>query len=201
LIEGVPADVRPGKIVVFSEIQDGKEVNCCGLESFIHYSYRDKHVFFFDNHNHAFFFWLYSLKNKYFSKGLPLVHVDQHKDMRRPAELLPVSQAEDTDKIFSYTQNILNVGDFIVPALELGIFSNVIDVSSSAGFEKDLPDELVLDIDMDIFSQDMDYIGKDIKMKYLKEAVERAAVITVATSPYFIDQSKAVELIQELFGE
>ena len=62
------------------------------------------------------------------------------------------------DDVFRYTNEVLNVGNFIKPALQHNIFSEVIIIDSSYGFELDIEGEFVLDIDLDIFSKDMDYI-------------------------------------------
>ncbi|MCH9008957.1 hypothetical protein IIA29_13310 [candidate division KSB1 bacterium] len=52
----------------------------------------------------------------------------------------------------------------------MGLFSQVEMIDSSAAFEKPLPDEFVLDIDIDIF----------------------------ATSPYFMNQHDAIYITREL---
>ena len=61
-------------------------------------------------------------------------------------------------------------GNFIKPALSMGLFSQVEMIDTSAAFEKPLPDEFVLDIDIDIF----------------------------ATSPYFMNQHDAIYITREL---
>ncbi|VAX34867.1 FIG00512732: hypothetical protein [hydrothermal vent metagenome] len=53
---GGPEDLMEGRKVVFSEVYDGKEFNKAGLEKYIYFQKKDKHIFIFDNHNHAFFF-------------------------------------------------------------------------------------------------------------------------------------------------
>ena len=63
-----------------------------------------------------------------------------------------------------------------------------------------LPDEFVLDIDMDFFAPQMDYLSKDLKIKKIKDCVARAQFITIATSPYFMEQQEAVKLIREILS-
>ena len=70
---------------------------------------------------------------------------------------------------FKYTNETLNVGSFIKPALKHDIFSEVIIIDSSYGFNLDIEGEYVLDIDLDIFSKDMDYIPYDLKVSKIKE--------------------------------
>ena len=60
--------------------------------------------------------------------------------------------------------------------------------------------EFVLDIDLDIFSNDMDYIPYDLKVLKIKELIKRAKVITIASSPFFIDQNYAIKVLKELFN-
>ena len=133
-----------------------------------------------------------------FTKGCKLVHVDQHKDTREPDNYNV--DINDINDVFRYTNETLNVGSFIKPALKHNIFSEVIIIDSSYGFELDIEGEFVLDIDLDIFSKDMDYIPYDIKISRIKELIDRAKVITIASSPFFINQEYAIKVLKELFN-
>lgn len=198
LIQGDLEDVSVGDKCVFNEIDEDKEINALGLEHMVMYNFDHKDIYIFDNHNHALYFWIKSLKNEKFTKGCKLVHVDQHKDMRVP-ENYDVNM-EDINDVFRYTNEVLNVGNFIKPALEHNIFSEVIIIDSSYGFELDIEGEIVLDIDLDIFSKDMDYIPYDLKISKIQELIKRAKVITIASSPFFIDQDYAIKVLKELFN-
>ena len=127
-----------------------------------------------------------------------MVHVDQHKDMREP-ENYDVDM-NNIDDVFRYTNDVLNVGNFIQPALKHSIFSEVIIIDSSYGFDLDIQGEFVLDIDLDIFSKDMEYISYDLRINKIKELIEKARVITIASSPFFIDQEYAIKVLKELFN-
>ena len=107
---------------------------------------------------------------------------------------------ENLDNVFNYTNQVLNVGNFIQPALKKGIFSNVIIIDSSYGFDIKVEGEYVLDIDLDIFSKDMDYIPYDFRVDKIKKLIEEAKVITIASSPYFIEQDHAIKVLKELFN-
>lgn len=198
LIQGDLEDVSVGDKCVFNEIDEDKEINALGLEHMVMYNFDHKDIYIFDNHNHALYFWIKSLKNEKFTKGCKLVHVDQHKDMRVP-ENYDVNM-EDINDVFRYTNEVLNVGNFIKPALEHNIFSEVIIIDSSYVFELDIEGEIVLDIDLDIFSKDMDYIPYDLKISKIQELIKRAKVITIASSPFFIDQDYAIKVLKELFN-
>lgn len=198
LIEGDLEDVLVGEHIVFNEIDEDNEIKAKGLENLVVYKLNDKIIYIFDNHNHAFYFWMKSLQENHFNKGCKLVHVDQHKDMREPSNY--DVNVLDLDDVFRYTNRVLNVGNFIQPALKKEIFSEAIIIDSSYGFDKTIEGEYVLDIDLDIFSKDMDYIPYDFRLNKIKELIKGAKVITIASSPYFIDQEYAIKVLKELFN-
>ncbi|SHH32288.1 peptide arginase family protein [Tepidibacter thalassicus] len=197
LKEGNIEDVKVGKNIVFSEVEDGIEINALGLEYFIKYSFGEKDIYIFDNHNHAFYFWIKSLKRGKFKRGIKLVHIDQHKDMREPDDY--IKDIDDLENVFKYTNFNLNVGNFIRPALELGVFSDVIILDNLSSFSLDIDEEFVLDIDLDIFSEDMNYIDYDLKIDKIKELIDKSNVVTIATSPFFIEQNYAINVLNEIF--
>lgn len=133
-----------------------------------------------------------------FTKGCKLVHVDQHKDTREPENYNV--DIDNIDDVFRYTNETLNVGSFIKPALKHDIFSEVIIIDSSYGFNLDIEGEYVLDIDLDIFSKDMDYIPYDLKVSKIKDLIKKAKIITIASSPFFIEQDYAIKVLKELFN-
>lgn len=198
LIEGNLDDIKVGDKIVFNEIDEEKEIKARGLKNMVKYNIDQKDVYIFDNHNHALYFWIKSLKKDKFSKGCKLVHVDQHKDMREPDDYnVNMDNIED---VFTYTNEVLNVGNFIQPALKHNIFSDVVIMDSSYGFDLDIKGEYVLDIDLDIFSKDMDYIPHEIKICKIQNLIKKAKVITIASSPFFIDQEYAIKVLKELFN-
>lgn len=200
---GDPADLQIGNQIVFSEIEDGVECNRRGLAAFIHQHSNGQNRFFFDNHNHAFFFWMLAAQQGLLPKPLPLLHVDQHTDMRPAPQPFPESPDKtiDLQTAFHYTNFVLNVGNFIRPALEFGLFSEIIIIDSSDSFERPPPDQYILDIDMDIFSDDMAYIDEAYKLDKIRGYIKKAGLVTVATSPFFMNQQKALDLIHLLFPD
>jgi hypothetical protein len=201
IIQGSCEDLAVGNEFVFSEVEEGEEINRRGLKQFVYINSGEKDFFVFDNHNHAFFFWVYAYKTGKLKKGLPLVHVDQHSDMREPAGYfpLPSPDAVDLGAAFDYTNYVLNVGNFIKPALAAGLFSTVEIINDSVSFETEFTSELVLDLDLDVFSPEMAYINDTLKMEKIRQYVESAGLITIATSPYFMEQEKAIRFIKALF--
>lgn len=191
-------DLSVGIGTAFSEMRDGKEIDAVGLNDFVYMPWGGKDVFIFDNHNHAFFFWNYEVMMGRVARGLTLLHVDQHRDMRDAS--VPFTGGDDLARIFDYTNFVLDVGNFIKPALDLKIFSHVETVSSSDDFQKNFTAPFVFDLDMDIFSPEMDYIPHAIKMECVRAGLQAASAVTIATSPYFIDQEKALMNIRGIFN-
>lgn len=199
LIKGTPKDLQISNHISFSEVVDGKEYDLPGLKNFIHWKYKGKECFIFDNHNHAFFFWVYALNKGLYKTGETLVHVDQHTDMRKPEGFINRDELKDLKRVFEYTNYELNVGNFIQPALNAGLFNKVDMIDSSYTFDTEYDVPIVLDIDMDIFSKDMDYIQDDLKIRKIREFVQQASFITIASSPFFIEQNTVIEKIKEIF--
>jgi len=200
LIQGSLPELQTGARTVFSEIEDGVEKNRIGLKNFIYYPYQGKDIFIFDNHNHAFFFWLAGYLQGKIKPGLPLVHIDQHSDMREPDVYADFTLNSNLDllNVFDYTNQMLNVGNFIQPVLRLGLFSDVQIIDSSTSFEQDIPEKFILDIDLDIFSEEMAYIDNDIKIEKIRRYISKANFITISTSPYFIDQKYTISMLYKL---
>ena len=87
--------------VIVKYIDEDIEIKAKGLKNMIIYKYQDKDVYIFDNHYHAFYFWIKSLKKGNFTKGCKLVHVDQHKDTREPENYNV--DIDNIDDVFKYT--------------------------------------------------------------------------------------------------
>lgn len=202
LIEGTVEDIKIGRRIVFSEIEDGVEKNRAGLSRFVYLRQGKRHIFVFDNHNHAFFFWCWAWKCGLIDGRDRLTHIDQHSDMYKP-EVLPdrfLLQKDDLREAFEYTNYQLNVGNFIKPALELGIFPDVDIWMSLADFGDERKSGMILDLDMDVFAEDMQYIPQTLKLEAIREAIQRAHFITIASSPFFVDQGNSVHLIQKILS-
>lgn len=199
LIEGGPEDLAVGRETVFGEFAGGREFRIPGLERMVYMRRDTKHFFIFDNHNHAFFFWVWGLKAGHWKPGARLVHVDQHTDMRDPG-VLPVWNGGlyDLENVFQYTNFHLNVGNFLKPALHLGLFREIEMINSREAFSRSFSGDYVLDLDLDIFADEMKYIDEDLKIRKIGEYIGGTDIITVATSPYFMDQSAAIALLRRI---
>jgi hypothetical protein len=184
---------------------DGQIKSFPGLENFLVFpnpSNPDRPVIIMDNHNHAFYFWYWVKSAFNLPTPLTLIHIDQHKDSRLPVEMFPEENSGDLDQIFDYTNQILNVGNFVPPAVKTGLIGEMILIDSSASLEIFTPPEtpFILDIDLDFFAPEFDYIEKQKKLDLIKKLMSRAELVTIATSPYFIDQRLAHQIIREIFA-
>lgn len=212
--------------IVFEDVDfDWVLQSCKGLESFYYIPWKWKEICLFDNHNHAYYFWWEYFLN---SKKLPLdpphlstlaiagadpekwasaytlIHIDEHSDMRDPWVYLDKSPS--LEEVFDYTHNTVNVGNYIIPAIHDGLIEeDVIQIRDSQSlenyFELDLEGKkIILNLDLDFFEPALDFIDYELKKKVVLDAAERADIITVATSPFFIDQARAIEVFKDLFA-
>ncbi len=206
LKQGTVNDVNIGTETVFEDYDDDEKLhNCIGLQNFVKTNFGSAPVYVFDNHNHAFAFWCQEKCNGKLRDGALLIHIDQHKDTRTPPGFISKEDAADLEKVFQYTNTVLNVGNFIPAAQHIGLVKEIVFLDSEYSL-KDMEEKLkltpeqggiqdsnlILDIDLDFFAPDSDYIGNDLKLKIIEKLIPKASVITFATSPYFIDQERAI---------
>ncbi|MGL5439301.1 MAG: UPF0489 family protein [Filifactoraceae bacterium] len=212
--------------VAFCEFVDGNEFICNGLKNFLVYKFNDIPVYIFDNHNHTFFFTVYESVFKSY-KNLKMIHIDQHKDMRKPdisfEEYKNMSYdirkniiknntlkfessygEHDSliDRAYEYTNIILNVGNYIVPLIEAKFVDKVIIVDSTSSLrevDNEAFGEYFINLDLDFFSEDMDYISFEEKLTKIRKIMVGAKFITISTSPYFVDLNRCLVTLSKLF--
>lgn len=204
LVEGSLNDVEIGKKVVFDDFDDDGYPNpCVGLRRFVKTTVAGIPTYVFDNHNHAFCFWNLENINNNDLADSTLIHIDEHKDTRKPEEYLSKDDAKDPLKVFKYTNTHLNVGNFIPAAQKIGLIKELIIIDSQASIDsfhlnKITGKKIILDIDLDFFSPELDYIGNDKKIEFIQQFIPLAKVITFATSPFFIEQKRAIEFLHKI---
>jgi hypothetical protein len=218
-------DLKFGKKVAFQDYEGDEWLECVGLESGILCLDYPIPIYIFDNHNHVFYAWAEALKMGWFEKGATLVHMDEHFDAAEPYTPDPLKgekidpwdvNVEDLGDVWKYTNEVLQIATYKKPALKLGMFTECIDYVESKHFEIPirppnpllrgdfLPSQNVINLDIDVFHADMSHISWEQKIDVLKQYLPQTKVITMATSPYFVDQQKAIQLVRrvldELFG-
>lgn len=200
LIQGTVADLEIGSEICFEEVQNGKIISCAWLKNFVQLEYHWTPVFIVDNHNHALAFrYTYNIQHPTCS----LVHIDQHADTKPnqnrfpiPDSWFPIPEVED------FINKKTNVGNFITAAVNSWIIEKVIQVRTdytlrelqASSFKLQA---IILDIDAD-FRVDKEITQEEIQI--IRGLIKKAKLVTIATSPYFMDQQKAIEIIKKILS-
>ena len=206
------SDVQIGDEIVFEDFdENGILRSCTGLKHFIRTEHPDtgKPIVIVDNHNHVFYFWHEARNVGFIKNGVTLIHIDQHKDTREPSEYLSAEDLENLEKVFDYTNSVLNVGNYIAPAVRDGLVGEVVQINGENDLAKYVPEgattssrlqeqPIILNIDLDFWAPEMGYIDKNLSINFTKEWMTRADLITIATSPFFIEQDRAIEVLKGL---
>ncbi|QQR54337.1 UPF0489 family protein [Candidatus Peregrinibacteria bacterium] len=200
LVQGTIEDVKPGKHLVFEDFDEHEVLqSCVGLEHLVKLKLGGVPAVVVDNHNHVFYFWAEAAAQGILKPGASLIHIDQHRDMRVPQKLYEGTGLEDA---FDYVNFHLNVGNYIVPAQKARLVDEIQFVTSEEAL-KDLrlaeQGNKILNIDLDYFAPELDYIDFELARRFLEAHLPSTSLITVATSPFFIEQERAIEVLRKLF--
>lgn len=196
-------EIELWKEIVFEDIDEfWKLTSYTGLENFYHFSIKSGEktipLYLFDNHNHALFFWYQEQKNGNLKqKWNTLLHIDEHSDMRPSS-----SSIQDTslENIFHYTNYVVNVWNYIKPVIEEWLIQDVVQIRDESSLEQDYVFD-ILNLDLDFFSPRLEYIPYIKKKDFILKHIEQAHIITVCTSPFFIDQQLALKVFKDLFSK
>jgi len=211
LIQWTVADLEEGSEIVFEEaeftesrfsgIDEGKLISCTGLKHFIQTIYTWIPTYIFDNHNHALFFRYRYSKQFEDTKPFVVIHIDQHADTKENKNSFKATHASPQD-VINFTNYGCNVGNFLTSAKEAWIIEEIIQVRSQHTLDNmEALDfhtyNYILDIDVDFREQKTDE-EMEADFKIIRKIVDNACLITIATSPYFMDQKKAIEIIRTI---
>lgn len=199
LISGAIDDVRPGDCVAFEEFDEHNVLHSCtGLANFVRMEWAGVPAVVFDNHNHAFYFWQEALAQDVLRPGATLIHIDQHRDTRVPDRLYEGTTLDDA---FEYTNFHLNVGNYIVPAERCGLVEDIQFVTGAAPLQNPGFVERrnkILNIDLDFFAPEMAHVDFRAARKFIDAHLRTSSLVTIATSPFFIDQALAISTLKRL---
>jgi len=182
-----------------------------GLKNFYRIKVKWKEIILFDNHNHAFYFW-YEARNRWliWDNNL-LFHIDEHADTRDNNKYISKEDSSDLSKVFEFTNYVLNVGDYIIPAEKEWIIWKTIQIRNTKNLndyvsnyywkllDKTSDSGIILNLDLDFFQPDLDFIDYDLKKKVVLDAFDKADFVTVCTSPFFINQKLAIDVFKDIF--
>lgn len=176
-------------------------------------TYKGVPTYIFDNHNHALFFryrhtkqLMTPLKKGEESadadggfKPFVVIHIDQHADTKENKNSFNAKYASHQE-VLNFTNCACNVGNFITSAKEAGIIDEVIQIRTDYALHniQDLDFQkynYILDIDID-FRVEKEVTSADIEI--IQKLIKNSCLITIATSPYFIDQKEAIEIIKKI---
>jgi hypothetical protein len=57
----------------------------------------------------------------------------------------------------------------------------------------------ILNLDLDFFAPEMDFIDEEKKISLIRYLIPQVKCITIATSPFFIDQDLAIGKLRNIF--
>lgn len=176
---------------VFREMKNWKVIEYKWLKNFIYIKNSNQSIYIFDNHNHALKYRLDEYKSWNISFWFGLIHIDQHTDMN--------SSEFDLD-IQNPNLDVYNVWNFIQPAIKSWLINQVEQINTEyklLNFQTD-EDDLILDIDLDFRAPEMSIEKYFETIEKTKNLISKSRVVTIATSPYFLDQNLAIKICKEL---
>jgi len=194
-------DLKVGKEIVFQDYDSEQWVECVGLESSILCLDYDFPIYIFDNHNHAFYAWCEAMKMNWVEKGSTLIHMDEHYDDQEPSNYrVDIDELAD---VWRYTNEELQIATYIMPAIKKGLLRDCLNYVESRefGVRSSEFEDCVVNLDIDIFHQDMSHISWFEKMTVLKKYLSKTKLMTIATSPHFMDQKVAISQIKKIIDE
>lgn len=68
-------------------------------------------------------------------------------------------------------------------------------------YQKESNEKMILNLDLDFFAPELDYISFEDKKKTILHFARQSDFITIATSPFFIDQKRAIDMFRKVFFE
>ena len=200
LISGDLNDLKIWNQIVFEEVDSKWNLSShVWLQNFLHISKSGKDIFIMDNHNHALYFRFQSYFQKNISAPISLIHIDQHTDMNDNENNFSLDS--DLDQISDFVNYECNVWNFIKPAIQSWLISEVQQINTEykmTNFVSDLQSDFILDIDIDFRHPDMNIEKYQETIDKTRELISKAKLVTIATSPFFIDQNLAIQITKEL---
>ena len=177
-----------------------------------------------DDHNHVYTFWWLMMKlGKVSRSGNSLLHVDAHADAELTSKYREASGdhffrgGQELAEVDRYSKDILGIEGFIAPLVENGFIAvwhwiYNLEQKIARGMEKatyryqiheqtkqdvSTLDYNLLDIDIDVLNG-MNQVEAETALIFFAQLAQKAKLISIATSPNFIDQEKAIDYAKRL---
>jgi len=191
LIEWNLNDLEIWENTVFREMKNWKLAEFKWLKHFIHIKNPNQSIYIFDNHNHSLSYRIDEYKWWNIPFWFDLIHIDQHTDM---------NTSEFSLDIQNPNLDVYNVWNFIQPAIKLWLINRVEQINTEYKLLhfQTYEDNLVLDIDLDFRAPEMSIEKYPDSIAKVKNLISKSRVVTIATSPYFLDQNLSIRICNEL---
>lgn len=153
-----------------------------------------KLVYLFDNHQK----FLVPLFHLYQVLGRPVrvLHIDAHPDDALYQYEYPLSL--DAVTLHNLLQNT-RISDFFDAVSKTDVIAELTRITTSSGFaDYSKANYDIVSLDIDIFGPEGDFTELERKIPVIADAWQSCPVISIATSPGFIDQKYAQEIIKIL---
>lgn len=206
--------LKKGEKIVFRDQDENKNIiEEKGLKTFLLTQGKQTGlpIYIVDNHNWVFYAWS-EIKQVPLNwetgcvQSSLLVHIDAHKDEGN-ATLKSSFSLNNLTSVVEQTKS-LKVSNYIYAAVQAGLIQKkIISLTSSKDFEsyakqlellKQASQNIILNVDIDIFAPEVSTISLEEKVKAIGYFAKQADLITFATSPGFIDQEFAIEIVKIL---
>ena len=191
MIEWTTDDLEIWENTVFREMKNWKVVEYRWLKNFIHIKSNNQSIYIFDNHNHALKYRIEEYKNWNIQFWFNLIHIDQHTDMNQSNFELDLENSN---------LDVYNVWNFIQPAIRSWLINQVEQINTEyklLNFQTNEKD-LILDIDLDFRAPEMSIEKYSETIEKTKNLISKSRVVTIATSPYFLNQNLAIKICKDL---
>lgn len=191
MIEWTEKNLEIWENTVFREMKNWKVIEYKWLKHFVHIKNKNQSIYIFDNHNLALKYRIEEHKNWNIPFWFDLIHIDQHTDMNSSEYELDLENPN---------LNVYNVWNFIQPAINSWLINHVEQINTEyklLNYETEKND-LILDIDLDFRAPEMSIEKYLETIEKTKELISKSRVVTIATSPYFLDQNLAIKICKDL---
>ena len=168
------------------------------------------HIYIIDNHNHAFYCRYKSYREWILQRRSHLIHIDQHSDLNTLSlqgtkQSNMISKNMSLSDIANYTNEVLDIASFIKPAKECGLISDYEMILTEYSLLQpynftSLQPWTILDIDLDFRAPEMSIEHYSQTIHRVKKLISLPQIqcITIATSPTYIDQKRALEILRDI---
>ncbi len=181
--------------IVFEEVEKWKLLSKNWLDKYLFFEFNGVKYAIFDNHNVALYFlWKNYLDTK---ESLDLIHIDQHSDMRQP-DYVP-DKITNVKDLIEYTFKWTNVWNYLIPAKKLWFIGEIYQVRTefkALELDKNFVKWKILNIDLDFWAKEMGTTKESLKK--IKNLLKYSKMVLIATSPFFINQKEALNLLEKM---